>query len=216
MRSARQTTLASMGSIVALAGLEHGLGEVLQGSVAPASTFIQSWPDSAFYRSLQGEPAMTLIPNLAVSGIATIVLSVAFFIWVVRFVDRRGSALVMAGLSMAMLLVGGGFGPPLLGLVLTAAAIKVPSPLLWWKRRATRPWNRVIAGGWPFLLGACIVTWLMALVGVAALDYFLGIESAVVTLTVLSLAFCVLPLSIFSSFARDAACPSGRLSSAAP
>ncbi|RJQ51629.1 MAG: hypothetical protein C4521_12090 [Actinobacteria bacterium] len=204
MRSARQTTLAAMGTIAALAGFEHGLGELLQGPVAPAALVIQSWPGSAFYRSLQGEPALTVIPNLAISGIATMALSGVFFVWVVRFADRPRSALVIATLSVALLLVGGGFGPPVLGLILAIAAIKVTAPLTWWRQRRASPISRALAATWPFLLPACIAAWLMALVGVAALDYFLGIESVAVTLTVLALAFALLPLSILSSFARDA------------
>lgn len=204
MWSARRITLASIGTIVALAAFEHGLGEWLQGPIDPAHLVIRSWPDSAFYRSLQGEPALTIIPNLAVAGVVTMTLSGAFFVWVVRFVDRPRSALVIAGLSVAILLVGGGFGPPVLGLILAAAATRVTSPLSWWKSGSGAPLDRALAVAWPFLLAACIAAWSMMLVGVAALDYFLGVDSVVVTLTVLSLALSLLPLSILGSFARDA------------
>lgn len=204
MRSARQVTLSVMGALVALAGFEHGLGESLQGFVPPAGVMIQSWPDSAFYRSLQGEPAMTLIPNLAVSGLVTMALSVALLVWVVRFVDRPRSALVMVGLSVGLLLTGGGFGPPLLGFILAAAAVKVTSPLRWWRKRSSSPVVRMLAAAWPYLLGACLAAWLTALFGIAALDYFVGIESVALTLAVLSAAFALLPLAIVSGFARDA------------
>lgn len=205
MGSARRITLATMGTIVALAGFEHGLGELLQGPVAPASMFIQSWPDAAFYRSLQGEPAMTVIPNLAVSGIASMTLSLVFLAWVTRSVERRHGALVIAALAIAMLLVGGGFGPPVLGLVLAIPAIKVTSPLHGWRRRTPHAVNRVAAAAWRPLLVACVAAWLMALVGIAAFDYFLAVESTALTLAVLAAAFGLLPLAILSSFARDAA-----------
>jgi len=204
VRSARQTTLTAIGAVVAVAAFEHGLGELLQGPVAPSGLIIQSWPDSAFYRSLQGEPAMTVVPNLAVSGVVTILLAIALLVWVVRFVGRPRSAAVIAGLSCALLLVGGGFGPPLLGFILASAAVKVHSPLAWWRRRSTTRRVRALAVSWPFALVACVTAWLMALFGVAALDYFLGIESVAVTAGVLLLAFATLPLAILSSFAADA------------
>lgn len=202
---ARRTTLTAIGTIVAMAGFEHGLGELLQGPVAPTGVMIQSWPDSPFYRSLQGEPAMTLIPNMAISGILTMALSVAFLVWVTRFVNTKRSALVILTFSLAILLVGGGFGPPVLGLILALAATKVRSPLPWWCREASRPTVRLLASAWPVLLTLCVLAWLTALFGIAALDYFLGIESVTLTVTVLFGAFALLPASFVSSLARDAA-----------
>lgn len=202
---ARRLTLTAVGTIVALAGFEHGLGELLQGPVSPPGMMIRSWPDSPFYRSLQGEPAMTLVPNLAVSGILTMALSFALLLWVIRFVDRKQSALVISSLSVALLLVGGGFGPPVLGLIVAAATLKVRSSLPWWRRSSGRPLNRLLASVWPGLLIVCVAAWIMALVGIAAFDYFVGIESVALTLAVLLLAFVMLPLTFASSFARDAA-----------
>lgn len=43
VRDPRQRTLSAMGAVVAVAAFEHGLGEFLQGPVAPASVFIQSY-----------------------------------------------------------------------------------------------------------------------------------------------------------------------------
>ncbi len=204
MRDARQLTLAGMGSIVALAGFEHGLGELLQGPVAPESIMILSWPDSPFYRSLGGEPAMTLVPNLAVSGLLTMALSAALFVWVMFLVAKPYSAGVIAGLSVALLLVGGGFGPPVLGLMLAAAATRVRSPLAWWRERCPAAVRRSLSTAWPFLLAGSMAAWLAGLFGVAALDYFLHFESVAFTVGLLGTAFLLLPLALLSSMARDA------------
>jgi len=204
VRDARQLTLSSMGAIVAVAGFEHGLGELLQGSVAPGGLVIQSWPDSEFYASLGGEPAMTLIPNLAVSGLLTMAVSVALFIWFVWFVGRPYSAVVIVGLSVALLLVGGGFGPPVLGLILAVAATRVRSTLPWWRERCPARPREALSAAWPSLLAGSIVTWLAMLFGVAALAYFLGLENVAFTFGLLLTAFILLPLALVSSMARDA------------
>jgi hypothetical protein len=52
-----------------LAGIEHGVGEIVQGNRAPAGTMIESWPDSAPFEIVGGEPAMTIVPNLLLTGI---------------------------------------------------------------------------------------------------------------------------------------------------
>lgn len=204
MRDARQTTLAIMGAIGAAAGFEHGLGELLQGPVAPDSMFIESWPDSAFYESLSGEPAFTVVPNLALSGVLTMTLSAALLVWFVWFVGRRGTAAVIAGISVALLLVGGGFGPPILGLILATAATKVRSPLNWWRERSPGALRRSLASAWPFLLGACLAAWIGMLVGVASLDYLVGFESVALTMSLLAAAFLLLLSALVSSIARDA------------
>ncbi|HET7011160.1 MAG TPA: hypothetical protein VFI11_10325 [Anaerolineales bacterium] len=202
MRSARQITLAGMGAIMAMAGFEHGLGEALQGNVAPGGLVIESWPHSEFYRSLAGEPAMTLIPNLLVSGVLTMLLSLALLVWMLRFVGRPDSALIIAALSIPLLLVGGGFGPPVLGLIL-AAATKVNSPSTRWHSKLPRGARQVLAASWPILFASCIMAWLLMLLGLPALGYFSVLESDAVVLGVLVLAFFLLALALFSSFARD-------------
>jgi len=55
---------------------------------------------------------MTLVPSLLVTGTWTILASLAVLLWAVTFVDgpHGGRGLVL--LSVVMLLVGGGFGPP--------------------------------------------------------------------------------------------------------
>lgn len=204
MRNARESTLAGIGTVVAFAGFEHGLGELLQGPVAPPGLAIQSWPHSQFFRSLSGEPAMTVIPNLAASGIATMALSVALLVWTVRFVGRRYSAAVIAALSIALLLVGGGFAPPVLGLVLAIAATKVRSPLPWWRTRSPGTARRVLSVAWPLLFGASVASLIVTILGVASLAYFLGVESETLTLGLLLAMLVLLALALVSSMARDA------------
>jgi len=68
MKNATRVFASTFGTIMALAGIEHGIGEVLQGSVAPSGVMFPSWSNSAFFRNLAGEPAMTIIPNLLITG----------------------------------------------------------------------------------------------------------------------------------------------------
>ena len=44
-RSATRIVVSAFGALAALAGLEHGVGEFVQGWVAPSS--VMSWPDTA-------------------------------------------------------------------------------------------------------------------------------------------------------------------------
>lgn len=44
---ASRTTMAVLGTLVGLAGMEHGIGEILQGPAPPDGLLIMSWPDAA-------------------------------------------------------------------------------------------------------------------------------------------------------------------------
>ena len=76
--SATRIVVSTFGAVVAFAGVEHGVGEILQGPVAPAGLAIESWPDVKAFEILAGEPAMTVIPNLLVTGVLAVVVALAF------------------------------------------------------------------------------------------------------------------------------------------
>ncbi|PTT62611.1 hypothetical protein, partial [Arthrobacter sp. HMWF013] len=150
-----RTVVGVFGLLAALAGMEHGLGEILQGPVAPDGVMIRSWPGHEAFETMGGEPAMTLIPNLLVSGVLTIVVSAVFAVWAVTGVQRRRGSMVLIGLSLLLLAVGGGFGPPLLGVILGvgASGLVVPS-------RTPGGFIRVMARIWPWALGAGVAGYL--------------------------------------------------------
>jgi hypothetical protein len=112
MRNATKVFASTFGAIMALAGIEHGIGEIFQGNVAPSGIMILSWPESEFFRNLGGEPAMTVIPNLLITGILAVLVSLAMLVWAILFVQRKNGGLIMILLSIAMLLVGGGSSLP--------------------------------------------------------------------------------------------------------
>jgi hypothetical protein len=39
-------TVSTFGALAGLAGIEHGIGEVLQGNIAPEGPVVLSWPGS--------------------------------------------------------------------------------------------------------------------------------------------------------------------------
>lgn len=190
--------------MAAVAGIEHGIGEILQGNVPPAGFLIQSWAGSELFSILAGEPALTLIPNLPISGAVTVLLSLIFLLWVTLFIDRKHGGLVVIGLSLLLLLVGGGFGPPLLGIILGIAATRIGAPLAWWQAHLPRGLRRLLSRLWPWLLGAGLMAWLFMFPGSIMLDHFVGIKNPELTIYGAGLtAFTLLFLTIVAAFARD-------------
>ena len=201
-RSATRWTVSILGCLVGYAGFEHGIGEILQGNVAPSGVMIRSWPHSEAFRILDGEPAMTLIPNLLVSGWLTIVVSVGLTIWVVGFVHRRFGALIFLGLCIVLLLVGGGFGPPLMGVILGAAATRIHRQSAWGQRIP-----EVVRAGfsriWSISIAACICGYLALFPGMVLLSHFTSLASPALVGMLALFSFAMLGIAILGGLARD-------------
>jgi hypothetical protein len=203
MRNATKVTVSTFGVIAGLAGIEHGIGEILQGSEKPAGILILSWPETAFYRIYSGEPAMTILPNLLLTGILAVLASLVFIVWATLFIDRKKGGLVLILLSIVMLLMGAGFGPPLVGFILGAAATRINKPLAWWRRHLSLGMRRVLSKLWPWCYGAALIAWLLLFPGLGLFDIFLGVNNAAFASSVILAAFGLLLLTIVAGFAYD-------------
>ncbi len=203
MRNATNTFTSTLGAIMGLAGLEHGIGEALQGNVAPSGLMILSWPDSSFFRIMGGEPAMTIIPNLLVSGILTILVSLAFIGWATRFVHRKNGGLVLIMLSVLLLLVGGGIFPPVLGIIVGAVGTRINAPLTWWRDHLPAGLRRFLGKVWQGSFIVCLIAWICLFPGLNIFSYFLGLDDPILMLVVLSCALGFFTLTLFSGFAHD-------------
>ncbi|MBA7581700.1 hypothetical protein ES708_23609 [subsurface metagenome] len=196
MKNATRVTVSTYGTILSIAGLEHGVGEMLQGSITPSGIMIESWPDIEAYKILAGEPAMTIIPNLLLSGILTMIVSIILMIWAVKHIEKKNGGQVLILLSLILLLIGGGFGPPIMGFIVGWAGTKINSPLRWSAGRST--FGKI----WPFIFVASIIGYFSLWPGLVILSQFFPAASLPVTqLTLFS--FSTLILALLSSFAYD-------------
>lgn len=115
--SAARVAASTFGVLAGLGGMTHSVGETLQGNVAPGGIFIDSWTRGPIATNMGGEPGITVLPNLLLTGILTILVSLAVIDWSMAFVRRKCGGAVLILLSVAMLLVGGGVGPPVIGVL---------------------------------------------------------------------------------------------------
>jgi len=197
--SATRIAVAAIGVLVAYAGIEHGIGEIRQGFVAPDSLVIESWRDTPGVEMLSGEPAMTVVPNLALAGVLTILAAVALGVWAVWFAQQRPGGAVLVGLSLLLLLVGGGFGPPLIGSIAGITATRIGHERPGEPSLATR----TLAALWPWALIACLLGYLALVPGVVLLSQFGRFENAYVVSALIVFAFATLTLSLVSARATD-------------
>lgn len=112
--SRRMLVVLFLGLFAGIGGASHGPGEMFQGSAAPTGLMIEAWPSLTL---LNGEPAMTLIPNYLVTGILAVVMGIVVATWTAISVGRRNGGLILILLSVLMLPSGAGLMPPIPGVV---------------------------------------------------------------------------------------------------
>ena len=196
---ASRLVIGAFGVVVAMAGIEHGIGEVLQGPIAPGGLFIESWPDAVAFEVLSGEPAMTVIPNLLVAGVLTVIVAFGFGAWAVGFVGRRRGGLVLIGLSVLLLLVGGGLAPPLIGVVLGVAASRIGAP----SQTPPGAVARRLVPLWPWALAIGVTCYLGLFPGMVIASAVLGVEEQGLVIGLAVGAFVALLVALVAARAAD-------------
>jgi hypothetical protein len=174
--SAAKATAVIFGVLAGLGGLTHGIGEVLQGNVKPDGIIINSWTQGPIATNMGGEPAMTIVPNLLATGILTILVSLAVLIWAAFIRDKNGGRILLL-LSIIMLLVGGGFGPPLIGILAGLAGAGIGAPLTWWRKRLSRSIRAWLAALWPWIFGLTVVNGVFLVIGSVILVFFFDLNN---------------------------------------
>ena len=122
-QAARTSRVAAsiIGIIAGFIGAEHGYYEILQRDRALNGILFDAISGTSFSNlptsQWTGWPAMTFIQNFLITGILAILVSLVVMAWAAMFVQRKNGGLTLILLSILMLLVGGGFIPPLFGII---------------------------------------------------------------------------------------------------
>ena len=205
---ATRITVATMGVLAALAGAEHGVGEIRQGWVAPPAWVFKSWEGTPAFGPVNGEPAMTVVPNLVVTGVLAVVVALAVGLWAVRFADRRHGGLVLIALSVLLLVVGGGFGPALIGVLAGVLATRIGAT----PSAPPGPVSRVLAGLWPWLLVATVIFFLGLVPGTVLLYLAAGVDTPALVVALTAASFASAVLAVLGARGRDRAQMAGATS----
>ena len=201
MNQAVKTTAALLGASAGIAGLEHGYFELQQGSANPDGLFISSIgppcdPERSWNRC---EPALTIVPDFAITGNLAMILGLVTIIWSLFFVQRRYGGQVLIFLSILLLLFGGGLFPPLIGIIAGLAGTQINKPLTWSREQLGSRFSRWLAWFYPWAL----IAYLVLVLGQWIVGYFFNewLMANMWVNVVLILAFLL--LSVPSAIAQD-------------
>jgi hypothetical protein len=201
--SAARIDASVFGVLAGLGGLTHGIGEVLQGNVAPAGIFIPSWTQGPIATNLGGDPGLTIVPNLLGTGILTIIVSLIIIIWATAFITRKNGGWILILLSVILLLVGGGVAPPIVGVLAGVAGLGINAKLSWWRNHLPVTLRRFLATLWPWIFGISVITGVFLVIGSYILVYFFNVNNPNLFTYVFLLSVLLLLLAILTGRAYD-------------
>lgn len=199
VHTSTRTTVSVLGALAALTGVEHGIGEITQGWAPAPSLVFGSWSHVDAFDALGGEPAMSLVPSLLASGVLSVVVALTLGAWATRYVDRPHAGAILAGLSVLLLVVGGGFGPPLLGILIGLLATRLDAPRVDRRGPATRLGTRL----WPWSLATAVVCFLGLVPGTIVLNLVTGVDNPALVAVLIAGAFAGTALAMWSARVRD-------------
>jgi hypothetical protein len=158
---ATRVVASTLGVLVGLAGIDHGIFEIFQGHVLPDAMMIAAiGPEQRFW--IYGEEtALTIVPSFLISGILAVIFGVLVTLWAVGFIDRKHGAGIFMLLSIVLFLVGGGFAPIFMAVIASLTATRINKPL--------KSWRKVLPGGVRAFLGKI---WLVVLVAFVLIFVF--------------------------------------------
>jgi hypothetical protein len=185
--------------LAAATGVEHGIGEVAQGWQRPPGLVFPSWAESDAFRLLGGEPAMSVIPNYVISGLASVVVAIVLGVWCATQLHRRSAGLVIVLVSLVLLLLGGGFGPPLIGVIIGVLATRIgAAPRRW----AGHRWMASVRT-WRWTLAAAVAGFLTLVPGLVVLAPILAAADSSIVVAVTLFAFGATAAAMTTARAHD-------------
>ncbi|MBP1632246.1 MAG: hypothetical protein H6Q11_534 [Acidobacteria bacterium] len=195
--------MSAFGIISGLGGITHGVGEALQGNVAPAGIVFDSWVEGPIAAHMGGEPGVTVVPNLLATGALTVVFSLAMVLWSGFFAGTRHAGRVQVLLSAGMLLVGGGFAPPVIGMLAGAAGLRLGAPHTRLRKHLPAGFRRFLARLWPWVFGVALANGALLVAGSIILVYVFDVDAPEIFVGSFLFAIASLLLSAVSGVAFD-------------
>ena len=164
---ATKVIASTLGVLVGLAGINHGIFEIFQGNTPTNGIMIATIGPAQRFWEYGEETALTIVPNFLITGALAVIFGILVTIWSIAFIDRRYGSVIFLSLGSILFLVGGGFAPIFTTVLTSFVATGIHRPLNFW---------RTILPG--FLSHFLSKIWLVILVAFAIL-FFVSVEIAI-------------------------------------
>lgn len=164
MNRATKNIVSTIGVILGISGINHGIFEILQGNAPTEGLIINAiGPDHIMWEH-GGEGAFTVLPTFILSGIFAVIFGIAMIIWAIWFIDKKSGPLVFFLLNLLIFLFGGGIAAPILFYPPAGiASLFIHKPLKRWKKILPERIRPGLAKLWPYSLSIAVISMLIGL-----------------------------------------------------
>ncbi len=206
--AATRFVAATLGVLVGIGSIDHGLLECLQGFRSTPGLIVNALGPGYRWTVWKegGEGAFTLISNFLFTGIVATCLGLLMIFWSLRFMQRQHGAAIFLLLGIASFLTGGGVAQIVLFTLAWGVATRIGASLTFWRWLIPPRLRPALGRLWPWTLGTATALFLVAL-EIAVFGYVPGVSAETKLLhicwTILAVALLLYLLSIVSGFARD-------------
>ena len=142
---------STFGAIAGLANLAFGLAEAMQGHARPVAAFF----------TLNGQPALTVIPDMLLTGLIGMTLSLVYAAWALFFVRRWRGGFVMILIACAQIPFGAGLVRISQAIIFGLIGTGIGRPLKIWGiilPESTRPF---LSRPWPVSFMLCAILYVI-------------------------------------------------------
>ena len=206
--TATRTVAATLGVLVGIGSIDHGLLECLQGFRPTPGLIVNALGSGYRWTAWKqgGEGALTLIPNYLLSGIMATSLGLVMIAWSLRFIESRRGPLVFLLLGVTSFFTGGGVAQVALFTIGWGVATRIHASLVFWEGLIPKSQRHALGVVWPWTLTASVVLFLAAL-EIAVFGYVPRVNDQTQLLhicwNILALALALFLISVCSGFAWD-------------
>ena len=195
-----RVVVALFGILCGLTGIIAGCFEIRQGNIAPSGLIISTIGPNYIMANDFTYFAVTIIPNLLLTGILAIIISCLVMLWSARFVHKKNGALVLLGLSFTQMLVGGGWVIDL-AIITCILATRIDKSLNWWRSHLPTKLRLWLANLFPFsLVVYAIISFFMLVLTILGVNSVAMIKPMEIIAVVM---FIPILLMIFGGIAHD-------------
>jgi hypothetical protein len=142
---------STFGAIAGLSNMAYAVAEALEGHARPAAGFF----------TLNGQPAITVLPDMLVTGVIGFCLGLAFAICAIFYSKRWRGGLMMLLIACLQIPFGAGLVRLFQAMIYGLVGTRIGRPLLFWNAILPRSMRPKLSRLWPASFAVCAILYVI-------------------------------------------------------
>jgi hypothetical protein len=142
---------STFGAIAGLSSMAYATAEALEGHAKPTAVFF----------TLNGQPAITVLPDMLLTGLIGLCLSLAFTLCALFFAKRWQGGLAMLLIACLQIPFGAGLVRLFQAMIYSLVGTRINRPLMLWDAILRQPLRSQLSRLWPGSFIVCAILYVI-------------------------------------------------------